>query len=251
MVFNQINQNVQNAQRNLCPRRTRPPLDRFSSYFNEEFLTRSYEFTDSNGNTNTGLMSDKVSVILLPRAFKQLGTVPGQDQLEPITTFLQTKYSQHLFIKGHMWNHVLGGPGVTKNLIPLTHAANMKHNKFAEEPLKNALHDFDNFYNRNKSDHPDYDKVYGFKYVVEIENAPWPSVTELIVPNSIHIQLFPIKCNIFYEIIEDNSIIYNALYSNTRNHIERLSNGIWIDQAGKVIDRDGNEIDQAGNVIAA
>ncbi|MEG3931217.1 MULTISPECIES: hypothetical protein [unclassified Microcoleus] len=254
-MLSKIQKNIQKAQENRCSnRRKRPPLYTFPPYFGATFSTRQYDFTDSSGNNSSGLMSDKVSVILLPGAFNQRGSVPGQDQLEPITIFLRMKYPEYNFIKGHMWNQEIGGQGVTDNLVPLTSAANRSHNYNVEEPLKNALRDFVNFYNTNKSDHPDYDKVYGFKYVVEIENAPWPSVRELIVPNSIHVQLFPIKCNIFYEIIEDSiedSIIYNAISSNTKNHIERLSGGIWIDQAGNMIDRNGNVIDRDGNVIAA
>lgn len=235
MGLTQINQIVQKAQESRCSkRRTRPPLNTFPPYFGETFSTRQYDFTDSSGNNSSGLISDKVSVILLPGAFDQPGSAPGQDQLEPITMFLRTKYSQYNFIKGHMWNQEIGGQGVTENLVPLTSAANSSHKNNAEQPLKNALRDFGNFYNNNKSDHPDYDKVYGFEYVVEIENAPWQSVPEHIVPNSIHVQIFPMKCDISRNILWDNSIIYNATSSTNRNYMEGLSNGIWIDQNGVV-----------------
>lgn len=235
MGLTQIYENVRKAQESRCSnRRTRPPLNTFPPYFDESFSTSQYSFTDNSGNNNEGLMSDTVSVILLPGAFNEPGTAPGQDQLEPITSFLRTKYAQYSFIKGHMWNQEIGGQGVTENLVPLTSAANSSHKNNAEQPLKNALRDFGNFYNNNKSDHPDYDKVYGFRYLVEIETAVWPSVSEPIVPNSIHVQIFPVKCDISRNILLDNSIIYSAINATTRGYIERLSNGIWIDQNGVV-----------------
>ena len=232
-MFTGINENVQNIGQRCSNRRTRPPLSAFPPYFGAEFATRQYNFTDSRGNNNNGFMSDRVSVILLPGAFDQPGSAPGQDQLEPITSFLRTKYPQYNFIKGHMWNQEIGGQGVTNNLVSLTSAANSSHKNNAEQPLKNALRDFGNFYNNNKADHPDYDKVYGFKYVVEIENALWSSVQEQIVPNSIHVQIFPLKCGISLHYSLDNLIIYSAINATTKGAIEQLSNGIWIEQNGR------------------
>ena len=235
MGLAQTAQKVQRAQGSRCSkRRTRPPLGAFPLYFGETFSTKPYNFTDGSGNNYSGLMSDKVSVILLPRAFNQPGNAPGQDQLEPITSFLRTKYPQYSFIKGHMWNQEIGGQGVTQNLVPLTSAANSSHKNNAEQPLKNALRDFGNFYDNNKPDHLDYDKVYGFEYVVEIEDTVWPNISEPIVPNSVHIQISPIKYDILGNISRDNSIIYNAISLNTIDYIKRLSNGIWIDQSGVV-----------------
>lgn len=244
MVFNQINQNVQNAATRCSPRTTRPPSPfppYFLSYFLPDFQTIQYQYV-SNGTNYQGLMGNKMEVILLPGAYLQSGTAPGNNQLEPITQFLRSSYPQHNFIKGHMWNQEIGGKGITKNLVPLTQLANSAHNAHSEQPLKDALLNFSNFYAGNPPDHPDFKKVYGFKYVVEIEGngnggfQAWGGVQEPIVPNSIHVQLFPLICDTMGNYSLDNSIINTAINSTTLPFIQRLSGGIWIDQAGTVTD---------------
>jgi hypothetical protein len=237
--LNQINQQLQGTlASNRCRRTTRPPSPRppyFPAYLNEHFTVKPYAFTDSNGNNLQGLMGDRMEVTLLPGAYLSPGNTPGPNELEPITKFLQTNYQNHNFIKGHMWNEEIGGKGVTQNLVPLTSQANSAHKNNVETPLKEALRNFENFYLRNKPSHPDYEQVYGFRYVVEIEDAAWPTVTENIVPNSIHAQLFPIKYARNGNISPDNSIINNAIPSpGIRDRIDRLLQGIWIDQNGVV-----------------
>lgn len=179
-----------------------------------------------------------MEVTLLPGAFQEPGTAPGSNELEPITSFLRNHYPIHQFIKGHMWNQEIGGKGVTKNLVPLTSQANSAHKNNAETPLKEALRQFGTFYQLNNSNHPDYAKVYGFEYVVETENDYWQIVTELIVPNSIHVQVFPGKYpDAQGNFSRDNSIINNAITNQgLRDNINRLVNGIWIDQNGVVTD---------------
>lgn len=231
-------QTIQNSQQQRCSTRPRRPrLDLFSPYLNYSSTQQQYSFTDSNGNNYRGWMGNRMEVTLLPGASKYPGTKPGKYELEPITEFLKNKYSNYNFIKGHMWNQEIGGQGVTQNLVPLTSQANSAHKNYAETPLKAALGNFISFYENNtNSNDPDFEKVYGFRYVVEIEDAYWPTVTERIVPNSIHVQLFPIKCDIQGNISNDNSIIDKAVYQVIRAAINRLVRGIWIDQNGVVTD---------------
>lgn len=233
--LNQIPLVIQNSQRQRCGRQRRPRLDSFPPYLNWHFTTQQYNYTD-NGKNKKGEMGNRMEVTLLPRAFDFPGSAPGANELEPITSFLRRNYPNYNFIKGHMWNQEIGGPGVTRNLVPLTSQANSAHKNNVETQLKDALRNFSTFYERNNSSHADYDKVYGFKYVVEIETDDWSTVTERIVPNSIHVQIFPIKYDPQGNISNDNSIINNAVSQNIINAINRLTNGIWIDQNGVVTD---------------
>lgn len=45
-----------------------------------------------------------------------------------------------LFIRGHLLNEKLGGPGLAKNLYPITDAANFEFSSKVENPLKQAVH---------------------------------------------------------------------------------------------------------------
>ncbi len=234
--LNQLPLVIQNSQGQRCSSRPRRPRwNSFPPYLNWDFTTQQYNYTDNNNNYQ-GSLSNRMEVTLLPGAFNQPGSAPGANELEPITSFLRRNYPNDQFIKGHMWNQEIGGPGVTQNLVPLTSQANSAHKNNVETALKNALRDFSTFYERNNSSHVHYDQIYGFRYVVEIENDYWPTVTEQIVPNSIHVQIFPIKCDPQINISDENSIINNAVSQVSRNTINRLVNGIWIDQNGVVTD---------------
>lgn len=46
------------------------------------------------------------------------------------------KNGSTLYIKGHLLNDNLGGPGSQQNLYPITHQANVDHSSLVEEPLK-------------------------------------------------------------------------------------------------------------------
>ena len=243
-------QSIQNLPADRCPprpeRRKRlpdpfPPF--FPGYTDDEFLEQQSYSYEVNGTLYKGKMGDKMKVRLLPGAFMEIGSAPGVDELEPITSFLREKaeYKKYSFIKGHMWNQQLGGKGVTKNLVPLTTQANSAHKSQAEEPIKAALLQFGNFYMGNNSGHDDYDKVYALEYVVQIEDQYWPPVTELIVPNAIHIQVFPLKY--YYDdkkkliSLPDESIVDTAITDlGVRDKINRMVSGIWIAQDGQVTD---------------
>lgn len=214
-----------------CRRDPRPPLDRIPPYLGWDFQTSEYTYSDSSGQPKSGVMGDKMSVIVLPGASWELGTAPGKTQLEPITKFLRTKYPQYNFFKGHMWNQKIGGPGETQNLVPLTQKANTSHQNNAEAALKDALIYFDSYYESN----PSIKKAYGFKYVVEIEDTFWNQVEERIVPNSIHVQVFPIEYDPkSKKYSENNSIVDLITERILRNKINALKNGIWITQEGTV-----------------
>jgi hypothetical protein len=44
-----------------------------------------------------------------------------------------------LYIKGHLLNDNLGGPGSMQNLYPITHQANIDHDRLVEEPIKDRV----------------------------------------------------------------------------------------------------------------
>lgn len=44
-----------------------------------------------------------------------------------------------LYVRGHLLNHNLGGPGTNKNLRPITYRANSNHLKQIEQPLKDLM----------------------------------------------------------------------------------------------------------------
>lgn len=258
--LNQQVQAIQNSQAQRCrpTRRGRPLLSQFPAFFyaNKDLLTdpkdtapgaiyttQTYNFIDTRNNTNqTGIMGDKMEVIIFPKAFQNPGSSPGKYELETISNFLRFRYPVIGFIKGHMWNQEIGGPGITQNLVPLSAAANSAHKTYAEAPLKQALTNFQTFYeitNRNNKNDPDWDKLFGFRYIVEVEDQWWNAVSENIVPNSIHVQVFPLELRLLpnntYQ-ISPNPGITRAIPPGTTTlpRIQALINGIWIDQTGTV-----------------
>ncbi|MEH2156870.1 hypothetical protein [Nostoc sp.] len=240
--LNQVVQTVQKSQGQRCsPRDIRPRLKSFFPYLNQYFTEESYSFTDSNANRYRGKMGKRMEVILLPGASNitdvaWLGTAPRPNALEPISKFLRESYLNYGFIKGHMWNQGLGGKGETYNLVPLTSKANSAHKNNVETPLKGALENFASFYQRNNDqNHPDYKLVYGFKYVVKISDDKWDKIQEGVVPDSIYVQLFPIKSDQVGNITPTDNSIINEINPLIRDEIDRLVNReIEIDQDGDV-----------------
>lgn len=50
--------------------------------------------------------------------------------------------SYNRYIKGHLLNHDLGGPGWALNLYPITNDANSNHSTYVEEPVKRLLRNY-------------------------------------------------------------------------------------------------------------
>ncbi|WP_058042847.1 hypothetical protein [Streptomyces roseifaciens] len=43
------------------------------------------------------------------------------------------------WVKGHLWNDNLGGPGISRNMTPMTNTTNRRFNGAFEEPVKRML----------------------------------------------------------------------------------------------------------------
>ncbi|QLE75020.1 hypothetical protein FGW37_28515 [Streptomyces rectiverticillatus] len=43
------------------------------------------------------------------------------------------------WVKGHLWNDNLGGPGISRNMTPMTNTTNSRFNRAFEEPVKKML----------------------------------------------------------------------------------------------------------------
>lgn len=65
--------------------------------------------------------------------FSQLPTI-GKYKLP--ANLNKPKDGNTIYIKGHLLNDNLGGPGVADNLYPITHQANVDHDNLVEEPIK-------------------------------------------------------------------------------------------------------------------
>ncbi|MBH1934399.1 hypothetical protein I5Q34_08875 [Streptomyces sp. AV19] len=68
------------------------------------------------------------------------------------------------WVRGHLWNDHLGGPGTSRNLTPMTSATNRRFNRDFEEPLKKMLWAC----MRHAQDNPAADHWYGVRFHVEV-----------------------------------------------------------------------------------
>ncbi|WP_190108507.1 hypothetical protein [Streptomyces cinnamoneus] len=69
------------------------------------------------------------------------------------------------WVRGHLWNDHLGGPGTSCNLTPMTSATNSQFNRGFEEPLKKMLWAC----MRYAQDNPTADHWYGVRFHVTAE----------------------------------------------------------------------------------
>jgi hypothetical protein len=67
------------------------------------------------------------------------GSRPGTGACPAVNWLNQTAYLGKTWIKGHLLNDNLGGPGVSKNLTPMSHTANMRFQGQFESKVKRAL----------------------------------------------------------------------------------------------------------------
>ena len=69
------------------------------------------------------------------------GSVPKQGECTAVEKLNQDPNytSVDTWVKGHLQNDNLGGPGLSPNLTPMTDAANKQHEKSFEKPVKTAI----------------------------------------------------------------------------------------------------------------
>jgi hypothetical protein len=67
------------------------------------------------------------------------GSPPGALENTATTILNNTRFENEYWKKGHLLNDNLGGPGVSKNLTPMSGTANARYQSQVERPLKDAL----------------------------------------------------------------------------------------------------------------
>lgn len=78
----------------------------------------------------------RVDVLLDPHDI-QYGSEPGAD-LNRTMNAINNKWNTN-WIKGHLLNHHLGGPGIASNLYPISRSANSYHCSYVENKVINRL----------------------------------------------------------------------------------------------------------------
>lgn len=85
--------------------------------------------------------------------------------------WLKDNEPAHGWIAGHLLNDNLGGPGIAKNLTPLTTAGNKNHLTGCETIIKNSI-------DRADSYSTDKNQIYwyGVEYSVVVSDDAWPNM---------------------------------------------------------------------------
>ena len=94
-----------------------------------------YFYDDVFYNKNE-LVGTRVDILLDPSDPKK-GSEPGTDLNN--TMYAINEHWKTSWIKGHLINHHLGGPGVAANLYPISRSANLYHCNYVENAVLNAL----------------------------------------------------------------------------------------------------------------
>ena len=94
-------------------------------------------FYDDCYSHRNELVGTRVDILLDPNDPK-LGSEPGNDLNNTMTAI--NRYWNTSWIKGHLINHHLGGPGVAANLYPISRSANAFHCNYVENAVINALY---------------------------------------------------------------------------------------------------------------
>lgn len=70
------------------------------------------------------------------------GTEPGDRVQEDLMAAIKPAngYRTNPFIRGHLLNSHLGGLGIAQNMVPITNNANVLHEKFVEQGVKNLVY---------------------------------------------------------------------------------------------------------------
>ena len=101
------------------------------------------------GKDDTGkdvIVNDTVGVRMVASVLTPLhpkGSGPKDSALKSIFTHLETQGATgaHGYIKGHLLNDNLGGPGVAENLYPISQQANAEHSAKIETKAKSVVND--------------------------------------------------------------------------------------------------------------
>lgn len=92
-------------------------------------------YDDLNSNTKE-VVGTRVDVLLDPHD-PQHGSEPGTD-LDRTMCAINTTWNTN-WIKGHLLNHHIGGPGIASNLYPISKSANSYHCRYVENQVINML----------------------------------------------------------------------------------------------------------------
>jgi hypothetical protein len=102
------------------------------------------------------------------------GSTPKVTSCTNVNDLNQARYRGYTWIKGHLLNENLGGPGNSENLTPLTAAANSDHKNTFEAPIKIALS-----WSKGRSTyHLGDTHWYGVYYEVRVSGHEWPTAKE-------------------------------------------------------------------------
>lgn len=93
-------------------------------------------FRDDIYNGSTELVGTRVDILLDPNDI-QYGSEPGSDLDD--TMMAINNHWKTSWIKGHLINHHLGGPGIASNLYPISRSANSNHCNYVENAVINNL----------------------------------------------------------------------------------------------------------------
>jgi hypothetical protein len=96
------------------------------------------------------------------------GSVPRLGECTAVEWLNIGAFGGHLWIKGHLLNDNLGGEGVSANMTPMTHTANMRYKAF-ESSIKNAI---DWCYRQGQFHYQG--TWYGVRVAIVVNGQQWP-----------------------------------------------------------------------------
>lgn len=105
-------------------------------------IQRSYEILQHETQTlnNQVSVARTVDVNLIPDSHSLTGTQPGSSKLhDDFMNELNRRHPNVGFIRGHLLNDNLGGPGLWDNMFPISSEANKHHLNRVERPVKRLL----------------------------------------------------------------------------------------------------------------
>ncbi|MEL7097518.1 MAG: hypothetical protein AAGM84_01695 [Pseudomonadota bacterium] len=102
--------------------------------------TAQIKYKDAQGNDKTEEAAVGMTIEMLTHKHPP-GSKPKASALEDIFKVLETKgeTGSHQYIKGHLLNEGLGGPGTAENLYPITTDANQEHKTKAENLIEDMV----------------------------------------------------------------------------------------------------------------
>ncbi len=125
------------------------------------------------GNSHKRDGGDSVYAVVGPGAYDPTarGSGPGQGECTSVNTLNRAPRFQNIrWIKGHLLNENLGGPGISANLTPLTHIANKDHLNRFEKKAKDAIQK-----SQGRALYYKDQYWYGLEYQVRAVGQPYPA----------------------------------------------------------------------------